>query len=507
MLNNKSDSAANLTSGHLLARNTIFNLIGAGVPILVAIFAIPLLIDGLGTARFGVLTLAWVVVGYFSLFDLGIGRALTKLVADRLGDGRSQEIPPLAWTALILVLLLGIVGSLIVVMLSPWLVGDVLNIPEALYAETLKAFYLLALSIPVVITTTGLRGILESYQHFGLINAIRIPMGIFIFVGPLLVLPFSNSLYPVVAILVAGRVVAWLAHLFFCLQVVPELRNGIVFKSNLVKPILSFGSWMTISNIVGPFMVYMDRFVIGAVLSITEVAYYTTPYEVITKVWIIPLSLVGVLFPAFANTLSSDRPRAVVLFGRGVNYTFLAVFPITLLIVTLAHEGLNLWLGEEFASKSAVVLQWLAVGVFINSVARFPFALIQADGRPDITAKLHILELPLYLVAIFWLINVYGIEGVAIAWTMRLLIDTLLLFVMAQKLLPDCASHNRRIALAMALALLTLLAGTFISHLLIKVLFLSISLLVFIVALWFFMLAKEERALIWKRLKMVHISN
>ena len=48
---------------------------------LVALVAIPILVDGLGTARFGILTLAWMVVGYFSLFDLGLGRALTKLTA------------------------------------------------------------------------------------------------------------------------------------------------------------------------------------------------------------------------------------------------------------------------------------------------------------------------------------------------------------------------------------------------------------------------------------------
>jgi len=42
-----------LTSGRLLARNTVFNLIGQGAPMVVAIFAIPLLIKGLGTDRFG----------------------------------------------------------------------------------------------------------------------------------------------------------------------------------------------------------------------------------------------------------------------------------------------------------------------------------------------------------------------------------------------------------------------------------------------------------------------
>ena len=88
-----SDQQANLTGGRRLARNVVWNLLGTGAPLLVAIVAIPLLIQGLGTARFGVLTLAWLVVGYFSLFDLGLGRALTKLVAEKLGKGQDDETP------------------------------------------------------------------------------------------------------------------------------------------------------------------------------------------------------------------------------------------------------------------------------------------------------------------------------------------------------------------------------------------------------------------------------
>jgi O-antigen/teichoic acid export membrane protein len=85
-----TDSASkylSLTSGRLLAKNTLWNLLGSGAPLLVAFFAIPKLIAGLGMARFGVLTLAWVVIGYFSLFDLGLGRALTKITSDKLGEG------------------------------------------------------------------------------------------------------------------------------------------------------------------------------------------------------------------------------------------------------------------------------------------------------------------------------------------------------------------------------------------------------------------------------------
>ena len=72
--------------------------------------------------------------------------------------------------------------------------------------------------------------------------------------------------------------------------------------------------------------------------------------------------------------------------------------------IALAQDGLRLWLGPEFAQHSFRVLQWLAVGVFINSLAQVPFSLLQGVGRPDITATLHLIELPLYLGVLWWLI-------------------------------------------------------------------------------------------------------
>ncbi len=493
------------TSGDLLARNTLYNLIGQGAPILVALFAIPLLINGLGTERFGVLTLAWMVIGYFSLFDLGLGRALTKMVAEKLGAGREQEIPALVWTTLFLMILLGLVGTLVVSLLSPWLVRDALKIPEALQSETLHAFYLLALSVPVVISTAGLRGVLEAQQRFELINAVRIPMGVFTFLGPLLVLPFSQSLFPVVAVLVAGRLLAWLVHLLLCFYVMPALRHGIVLQRVLTGPLIRFGSWMTVTNIVGPLMVYLDRFLIGAMISVTAVAYYATPYEVVTKLWLIPGALVGVLFPAFAASFVQDRNRTALIFGRGVKYVFLSLFPIILLIVTLAHEGLDLWLGAEFAQNSTRVLQWLAVGVFINSLAQIPFALIQGAGRPDLTAKLHLIELPFYLLAVWWLISAYGIEGAAIAWVARVVVDTLILFGMAQRFLSSSVSIIQFVAFTMGALLLILTSVVLPMGMALKGPFLSLTLIAFVLVAWLLILAPEERSFARNHLKIAQV--
>src|SRR5271170_7426102 len=253
-----------LTSGRLLAHNAIWNLIGNGAPLIVAVFSMPILIHGLGKDRFGVLALAWALIGYASFFDIGLGRALTQLVARKLGAGEEHEVPMLVWTSLLLMLALGVVGAAVIVAISPWLVHHALKIPEALQPETIRAFYLLGVSIPIVISSAGLRGVLEAHQRFMLLNALRIPLGVLTFAGPLLVLPFSRSLVPIVGSLVASRAAISLAQFWVCLRAVPELRRRLVWHGPSAGPLLRFGGWMTVSNIIGPLMVTFDRFLIGA---------------------------------------------------------------------------------------------------------------------------------------------------------------------------------------------------------------------------------------------------
>jgi len=487
--------SAHLTSGHLLARNTVWNLLGSAAPLLVAVFCIPILIRGLGTDRFGVLTLTWAVIGYASLFDLGLGRALTQLVASKLGSREEHEVPTLVWTSLLLMALLGLLGAGILIVLSPWLVRSALHVPTALQRETLYSFYLLGLSIPFVIGTAGLRGLLEARQRFGIINALRVPMGIFSFVGPLLVLPFSSNLFPVVAVLVSGRVLAWAAHLMLCFRVMPALRQQVTWGRTAAGPLFRFGGWMTVSNIVGPLMVTFDRFVIGALLSVAAVAYYATPYEVVTKFWLIPGAVVGVMFPAFSTSFVQDRGRTALLYGRSVKYLLLVLFPMVLLVVVLAQDGLRLWLGAEFAQHGARALQWLAIGVFINSLAFIPFAVIQGVGKPDLTAKLHTIELPVYLIALWSLTKSYGIEGAAIAWTARAAADAMVLFAMAKRFLHVDSPSRKQTTLLIAIAFVTLALATLPQGLLLKAIFLLVTILGFALVAWFLVLSPEERTL------------
>src|SRR6266581_239871 len=83
-------------TGRLLTRNWILNLAGQVLPLFVALPAMPYVIRGLGTERFGILSIAWVLLSYTTALDLGLGASHSWLDwghSCRGGDASSSRPP------------------------------------------------------------------------------------------------------------------------------------------------------------------------------------------------------------------------------------------------------------------------------------------------------------------------------------------------------------------------------------------------------------------------------
>src|SRR3990172_9869491 len=201
-----------------IARNTFYNLTGHAVPMVAAILVIPILVNILGAARFGILHFAWMVVGCFTLFDLGIGKVTSKFVAKKIGAGHFEDIPGFIWTSQFILFLFGLILSLLAIISAPWIDRYVLKIPDPIRPEALHIFYLLAISIPLVINNAGLQGVLEGQQRFDITSSLRIGAGLFSYLGPFFTLIVTENLLMVVAVLVAGRMLGLIIHLVICIK-------------------------------------------------------------------------------------------------------------------------------------------------------------------------------------------------------------------------------------------------------------------------------------------------
>jgi O-antigen/teichoic acid export membrane protein len=483
-----------------LASNVGWNFLGLALPLAGALVALPYLVGRLGTDRLGVLSLAWLLIGYLNLFDLGVGRAVVKLIADRFGVAPEEELADLVWTALTLTASCGVAGGLVLATLTPWLVRHALEIPPGLEAETIQTFLTLSVFFPVVMATTVARGVLEALQRFRAISVVRGSLGLFTFLGPAAALVASNSLVVVTAVLGFGRLVAWVAYFLLARSELPSLGRARRPRRGAAAALLRMGGWMMPTNLLTPVMAYLDRFVIGSTLSIAAVTFYVVPYEAASKLLLLPAAVAGVLFPTFAMTLRDDHERAHRLFVTALRGLLVLLGPATLIVVALADEGLGLWLGPEFAQRSTVVLQWLAVGILCNSLAHIPFAFLQGAGRPDLTFKLTLCELPVYAISLVWVVGRWGLLGAAALWALRAVVDLALLLLLVRRLLggrPVLGRHGPAGVLALAGGLL---AGAVPAGAWATGLFLAVTLPVFLVGGWTVILDETERLWIRRRL-------
>lgn len=412
----------------LLAKNTALNFIGQVASLLVGIIAIPFIIRGLGTERFGIFSLAGVILGYFSVLDLGLGRATTKFVAEVLGKGQVERIQTIVWTSLIFIAGMSFFGAVLLSILTPFLVGDVLNVSPDLIAEAKFVFYVLSFSILITLTTATFCGVLEAYQRFDLINFLRIPSDILTYLIPVIALLFGAGLPLIILLITIKNLMILVCYGFLSLRIMPSGRSFFSIDFKIASSLFTFGGWVALHNVFVYILMYADRFLIGGLLTMTAVTYYTVPYGLTSRLLIVPSSMVTVLFPAFSTLQALDREKLELLFSRSLKYLIIIMGLIALTFVVFSKEILVLWLGSDFA-KSATVFQILSIGAFLCSIASLCGTLLQGVGYPKIVTIIHAPQVPLYLLISWFLIKKIGIEGAALAWSLRMLITVILLFV------------------------------------------------------------------------------
>jgi O-antigen/teichoic acid export membrane protein len=426
------------------ARNSGFNLLGMAVPLLIGLFLIPITLHGLGVARFGLLSLSLTVLEYSTLFALGLGPATTKHVAEAIA--RSDEsTSELIVMSMIGHLVMGVIGGIVVALLAPVIVDRVFSVPPNLRAEAIAVFRLIGAMVPATLLLMSLFGALEGASRFGLVNLLRIPVSALSFIIPAVGVTYGVGLPTILSTLIVARFVICGILALVVAASVPTYRWRWPTEWRRIRPLLSFGAWLSVSNVVSPTIVYADRFLLGHLRGLSAVGIYSAPFDAVMRLLAIPGSLVRAMFPtisALQSTASLDQLRP--LFWRAVRVVVALLAGPVLILALFGPALLRIWLGAEVAIGAGIAVRILAVGLIINAAALVATTFIAAMGRPDLSAKFHVLELVIHLPLAWWLISTFGISGAAMAWSIRVTFDAALLFRAADRLLRNPAYASSR---------------------------------------------------------------
>lgn len=457
------DHPESRTRARTMVAGVAWNAAGRGLPLLLALLLTPILVQQLGIERWGLFTLALALVGVFSVFDLGVGHALTRAVSERIGAGRAEEAAGLVGAALVTLGGFSLVLGVLMWLAIPALVHRLLNVPPELQTQAVAGLRVLAAAAPLVVLNAALWGVLAAYQRFRAANLVNIPVNLFYYLGPVLILLVWDDLTAVMLMLVLVRLANTVSYLLLLRRLVRQVL-GTRLRIVLVLPLLRMGGWMTFSSIVTQALLYADRFLIGALLSLAAVAYYATPLDLVIRVWMVPVAVAQTLLPAFSSSYASLPRQTAALLRRGGLMVMGLCLPVALVLAAAGEEILALWLGPDFAAGGGLVLRILGVGIFFSCLAFVPSALIDAIGRPDTTARFALAQAVVYLPVATLLLLWQGIEGAAIAWALRCAVDAGGKLWLAARLYPDAADAVRRLlpvlgAATLGLAVMPVIGG------------------------------------------------
>ncbi|MCO5791484.1 MAG: flippase [Blastomonas sp.] len=432
-----------------VSRNSAYNLVGAALPIVLALATVPVYLKLVGPDRYGVLAIAWLLLGYFGLFDLGLGRATSQRIA-ALRDAPPAERAATFWTALCVNVVMGAVGALLFWPLSYYLFGHFFRVDEALRPEVIAAAPLLALAVPVATTTGVLTGALQGRERFLEVNIISVLSTTLFQLLPLAVAWLYGPYLPVVLLSALGARALALLVLWQRCQV--DLVRGQPVRPDrkLVKPLLSYGGWVMLTSMIGPLLVVSDRFLIGAILGAVVVGHYAVVFQLAERITVVPMSLTNAMFPRLATLTGEDANR---LTASAITAVLAIMTPVMVAGVFILDPFLSIWVGADIAREVGFVGKILLAGYWINSLSLVPYARLQATGRPDLVTKVLLVELPVYLPVLYFALTSFGLVGAAVTFSLRLAVDYVLLSLVAGRIAAPWATLGCAVLLLAGLAI------------------------------------------------------
>lgn len=413
-------------------RNISWNFLGYALPVLVAILMIPVLLRHTGLERFGVLSLIIVIIGSITIFDFGITRSVTNSVRKYLDEQNAPSMLTVIKTGWFIITVVILLVSVLFWVESKWIALHLFNVTtQEIRDEVSGAMEIIAFSLPFVIAQTVFVGVMEAFGAFKKISIGKAPFSVLMYLVPVIISFYTPSLFWLTLSLCVLRCIMAVAFYAMMSSEIRKVTPASVFSVPMTKEItlelVKYGGWISVGNIIAPIILYIDRFFVASIVGAAAFAYYTTPYDVVSRVAIVTVSACGVLFPVLVSKISTDVRSANSYFNKVVLGIFAVLVVPAVAGIFLSKWFLSVWISPDFAEHSWMIFSLFLVGYLLHGLVQPAFIWIQACGKPWIMALSMVIDLMLYVIYLPWMTHKYGIIGAAIAWNIRVALGLVVL--------------------------------------------------------------------------------
>ncbi|RZI40186.1 hypothetical protein EGT07_25405 [Herbaspirillum sp. HC18] len=371
----------------MLLRNSLWNLTGSAVPMVVALATVPLLIGALGVEGFGIVTMVSSVIGYFGVLDINLSSGAIKYLAEHHAAGNRQRFAETFWFGAMFYGMLGLLGALAVFLGADLLVGRFFQVSDTMRESTLTAFQFGALGFALTQAQNYLMVVPQALQRYDRSAQSEAFFGIVVNLASVAAAVAGTG---VVGVIVARLCVSaanvlylvWMLH-GFDIDLAPRWPGKEVRKA-----LTAFSAYAYLSKIASTLHQHADKLIVGATAGPVALTFYTVPVTLAGRILGLTYRLSSVIYPrasalAGAGRISELRPVYLGVM-RYVTYINLAALGV---IVLAGDEFLRRWVGQEFVQQGYPVLVLMTLALLADSLTNIPSMVNDALGHPRISGR------------------------------------------------------------------------------------------------------------------------
>lgn len=408
------EAQATAREGRQLARNSLWNLGGWAVTLVLNFVAAPITVRQLGVEAYGVLSLLLTVIAPLGVFDLGLGEATVKYMSEAFGRKAPAEAEAYFRSTLLFNLGIGLSGAAVLVALAPWLVGSLFNIPAEFQGLAQLALGVIGINWALSMVAQTYLGALTALQNYRVISLGNlIGQGGTLLVGIAVLLAGGNLLHLVISQCAClGLVTAgwWLV----VRRGLPDFRLTPQWNRVAFRKTAGMGIWQTVNKVGGLFAFRAQYWLLGISLPVATVGYYNIGYQVVTLVYLIAYKVGQVMLPAVSHLQGQGREDAAA--RHTVRATWLcSLLGVSLItaVICLAHDFLRLWVGAAMAREASPTLQVLALHTAFSLAFAVPNFYLLGTGRSIWLAGMAFVQGAVTFGTAWLLLPEYGLIGAA----------------------------------------------------------------------------------------------
>jgi O-antigen/teichoic acid export membrane protein len=382
--------------------------------VIVVLAITPLLLDRLGLDRFGIWSLALVVLNTLRLLDGGIAASVARFYAMHAARDERVDAGRLLVGSLLSLALIGVALSFAMYPLAPSIV-DLLDVPADLEGEAALVLRWVPALAALALMGESTSALLVGHGRFRALAATMwTSAGAFAVAVVVLVDPGAHLEALMVAtalrfvVLVAANLLLGAEHVAIRWPFLPSLTTA--------REVGSYSSRMQLSALTGFVNSQLDALVIAAVLPVRYVGLYQIGLQVSSAVRSLPLFA----FPPLLTRLTTifrleGREEAGAEFERLERRWLPAVLGYGVVAIAAIGFSVPVWLGDRYVLSGAVAGVLLAGFTVHVGLTGMRTCYVRAVGRPGLETRCSTAWTVVNLLLTVPLVLLFGVVGVVAA--------------------------------------------------------------------------------------------